>query len=291
MNSGYFDEVYVAIPTSIADQVLSSYNHVLKDFGVGILLVDPNNREVMLRCKAKRLTRTRTLRLGKNEAWLKHVLRLEFSRKGYTVYLEAFVPKPWDELKRICGRSNVAVINQVLNRIDMLLVKSNCSVCNYVCGFCNEDIIGIEVKFRKERLSEEELTRLKAYAESGVLTKLYLAVDHYSNIPKLLQQINGIAGLLVVDPDSRVKKVLESSRLTPSICALFLVSPLKSSTTICDFYGDMVCKQEVRALTEEEAREWLLEKHPELKMCQNKCTIIYIGRSRKGRPLPYRIRL
>lgn len=134
------------------------------------------------------------------------------------------------------------------------------------------------MKYCVEELSSRALGQLKKYAESGSLSKLYLAVDSSLNIQKLLWQVKRgrVAGLLVVEPSLKVREVLEAPNLTRRVCALFFLNPSRDGMAICDFIEGGNCVHLDSVLSMDEARRWLLEKHPELKSCQDKYSFIYI---------------
>jgi len=290
VSSGYFDEVYIAVPSGIIDHVLSSYDNVITELGLGVLSIDFVKRKVELVNKAKRLERKKAPRLRRNEAWIKHALGLKLRENGYEACLEARIPKPWN---KIAARSTIHIA-QALNQIDMILIRPGCTLCMRSCGLCSNDIIGVEFKFSKNMLSRSELEKLREYTESGVLTKLYLAVDWGSNISRLKDQVKGVAGLWVIEKDLRIREILKPPNLDSSICAVFLSSPIGSSVTVCEFDALMCYKAEGVISNAEEAKSWFLQKYPGLKRCTSPCKVIFIGTEiRRGRPrsTPYRAML
>lgn len=223
--SGYFDELYLVVPENICKRVMSSYGQCLSCIGVGLLCIDLALQRINIVIKPKHLSKRRIPNLYFNHAWIKHMVMTYLRSQGYCVYPEIYVPKPLSTLPKIAPLQNNP--QRYLNRIDLIAVRGDCAPCDIVCGVCEGDVIGIEVKYDKSRLGPGELQKLRDYLGSGVISKMYLALDNRSNVNGVLGQVRGLADVLVVDPLSRsvVFRHGNAVHVKPRLCAFVFENP------------------------------------------------------------------
>jgi len=223
--SGYFNEIYFVVPENMCSYVLGGYEHYLSSNGIGLLCVNIAQQRVNVMVKPKQLNKYKTLHLRFNEAWIKHMVMTHLRSQGYCVYSEILIPKPLNTLPRIAPlQSNP---QRYLNRIDLIAIGGDCTPCDIACDVCEGDVVGIEVKYGKSRLSSNELQKLRDYLGSGVISKMYLVLDNRSNVNSILGQVKGLVDVLVADPLSRsmIFRYGNVAPTKPRFCAFVFESP------------------------------------------------------------------
>ena len=245
VNSGYFDEFYLAVPYDICRRVQNSYGGELRSLGVGLLCIRSSSQSVTTVISPKRLSRNKILKPGFNEALVKHVAMDYLLNKGYCVYPEIYVPKPLQKIQKISGiRSGP---QSYINRLDLIAVRRDCTPCKASYDLCGEDIIGVEVKYDISKPSRSITQRLRDYLNSGVISKIYLVVDNRSNIEGLLRRTRGLADLIVVDPSNRTAQYISNNAETvkPRYCAFAFENPSRTKLHIytycnlCNYKSDV----------------------------------------------------
>ena len=98
------------------------------------------------------------------------------------------------------------------------------------------DAIGIEVKYSIEKRNLRTIiSQLNSYADSGALTKLYLAVAEENSLVKKIKVMKDIKFGLIVYHDGKVKTVLESPKLEVKYDKLAFQSPSGDKIEVYEF--------------------------------------------------------
>ena len=291
IESGLFDMVYVAMPSSIVSRVLDSYGHVFDELGVGVVSLDAAG-EVKVIKRARHVERIGVPRLVKNESWFKHMLALKLRREGFDVCLEALIPKPLDAIS-LEGRLHSSL---VCNRIDLVAMSPGCTPCMRACGICSDDVIGVEVKLGEKSISGRDVEKVREYARSGVLSRLYVALVDSSGMDRSWLDVEDVAGIWILksskssDTFISIEEVAGSPLLSPRFCAFFLPNSLRGGVHVCDFNSMESYYIDEAIVDARDAVGWLLKRYPWLRGCRKECEAVYLGEGGRHRSLQ-RIRL
>jgi len=226
---GMLDEIYLVVPTDEVEHVLCSYGHYLASIGVGIISIDGNGNYIIHRTSSEfqRLTEPS---LEKNESWLRHVLWNYFEPE-FDVEGEAFLPKPRDEVTIFRKASTPRIF---LQKIDLFLLPKGCSITQIAYNQKKLDAIGIEVKYNKVNLSKV-ISQLNSYANSGALTKLYLAVAKENSLLERIEAIENRKFGLIVYENREARIALEAPKLEIYYDKFAYMPPKGDRITIYDF--------------------------------------------------------
>ena len=208
---GTLDEIYLVVPVNEAEHVKESYGHYLESIGVGLIALDENYNPIYI-LESFRFQRMTQPSLERNEAWLKHVLWNYFESK-FDVEGEAVIPKPWEAIEKYQFKK-ASNPNRYLQRIDLFLLPKGYSITDVAYNQDKLDAIGIEVKYGiKKRSLRTVISQLNSYANSGALTRLYLAVDRDDGLVEKIQAMKDRKFGLMIYRNGEVETVLESPKL------------------------------------------------------------------------------
>ncbi|MEM0203109.1 MAG: hypothetical protein QXO16_03895 [Archaeoglobaceae archaeon] len=199
------DELYLVVPHEILERVKSSYGQTLQEIGVGLIGYSLTGHEVYVRYRSKQFIRENIPPLTYNEASLIHELYSFYTRQGWDVEVEGILPDP----QKMSGeRGN---ITQFYKKIDLVCFPKNKLAIDVYCN--KEELIGIEVKFGvKKDAINGIIEQLNTYAQSGSLTRVYLAIS-----PRDLKYVQKFAGqqfgVLYVPSSGNVEELWSAPRL------------------------------------------------------------------------------
>jgi len=175
---------------------------------VGLAAIDDHLKIVFRSAKHPRYGKPE---LKENEAWLRQMFWNHFESK-YAVEGEGVVPRLREGLRKY------STSRALLGSIDLFLLPKGSTITDVAFNQDKSESIGIEVKYKiksENKLKKIIKEQLVPYAESGALTRLYLAIDKKSDswiIEKLGGMSNRKFGVLVYD-DGDVVTALEAPKL------------------------------------------------------------------------------
>lgn len=232
---GMLDEVYLVIPLHECEHVKSSYGGYLKEIGVGLATLNGNDLSIV--SPSSMFHRSMLPDLKQNEAWLRELLwnhfEGEFEGEG-----EGILPKPINVLKNL-QFSMAPSPNRFLQKIDLFLLPKGRSITEVAYSQDKLECIGIEIKYeiKNEKTLEKIIEQLNSYADSGVLTRLYLATAKRNDL-WLVEKIKTVGnrkfGLLVCD-GREVKTILEPPKLQIQYDMFAYMPPTGGRVTVYEF--------------------------------------------------------
>lgn len=166
------NKVYLVIPHREYEHVEESYGYWFDKKGIGIITL--TGEDFQIKKESRTFPRLTKPELKENEAWLKHVLWNYFEAQGFEVEGEGVLPKPnIFEISRGCPKPPQAFIE----RIDLCMLPKGENSTTVVNNQDRMDHIGIEAKYEVSiNRSKGLIDQLNSYADSGALTKVYLAI-------------------------------------------------------------------------------------------------------------------
>lgn len=235
IGGGLLDELYLVIPSHECEHVDSSYGNHLKEIGAGLATLDENYNLTNV-FSSSTFHRSTQPDLKENEAWLKQRLWNRFESE-FDVEGEGILPKPLEELKKLSGKAPNS--KRFFKGIDLFLLTKNSSITEVAYNQDKLECIGIEVKY--EIKSKKDLEgiinqQLNPYAESGALTRLYLATNTVSNalIKEMEKVRNRKFGFLLYN-EGDVKTILEPPQLQVQYDMFAYMLPSGRGVTIYEF--------------------------------------------------------
>lgn len=235
IEGGLLDEIYLVIPSHECEHVKSSYGNHLKEIGAGLTTLDENYNLTNV-FPSSTFYRSTQPDLKENEAWLKQKLwnyfELQFDVEG-----EGILPKSLKEMKKLSGKAPSP--KRFFKRIDLFLLTKNSSITEVAYNQDKLECIGIEVKYEIKTKKELEgiiSQQLNPYAESGALTRLYLATSIVSNalIEEMEKVRNRKFGFLLYN-EGNVKTILEPPKLQMQYDMFAYMPPSGEGVTVYEF--------------------------------------------------------
>ena len=176
---------------------------MFEEEGIGLIVLDKNDKFVTL-MKAKKLKRTLTPKLRRNEAWLIQKAWNCFESEGFRVEGEV-------ELGNIPKRAK--------KKIDLTLLPRGMDLSFVAREQDRFDHIGIEVKYNIKsgrQLTGIILKQLNPYADSGCFTKVNLLVHERDSwvADKIGKLSDRKFGVIVFRDTAEIESLLEAPKLT-----------------------------------------------------------------------------